>query len=115
MQTGRSAMAEVDMEAGSTVRLEASASSPTDVPIKSFSWQRVTSRGDYETIPGPTLDLTLDTEASYVRAELTVLDDLTRASLLTVVFNACIGQGQACGYDGSGCCNGCDRSTELCL
>jgi hypothetical protein len=114
MSNNTSAMENVDFAEGKSVHLEASAMSPTDVPISTFSWQRVTSRGEYDTVEGPALDLMLDPDLSFVRAELTVTDERSRSSFLTVTFNACLGAGETCGYGGGGCCNGCDRTLDQC-
>jgi hypothetical protein len=58
--------------------------------------------------------VTIPEGGSFTRAELTVTDAKMRAGLLYVVFEACSGTGGQCGYQGSGCCNGCDDASNLC-
>jgi hypothetical protein len=104
----------VDLERGKSVTLEASASSPTDEPIRSYAWVRVTSRSQ-EPVMGQKLEITLGKDESFARADLTVVDERSRATLMSVIFNGCTGPGDACGYEGSGCCNGCDREANTCM
>mgnify|MGYP004163891229 CR=1 FL=1 len=52
--------------------------------------------------------------AAVVRVELTVLDDRGRAGITHVVFETCSGTGEACGYQGSGCCNTSRRFCNAC-
>jgi hypothetical protein len=70
---------------------DAEASSPTDAAITSYSWMLVTGRSS-ELVEGQDLEITLAEDASYARAELTVVDDRSRASLLDVVFEGCTGR-----------------------
>ena len=111
---GNGMTAEVQLERAKSVRLEGSASSPTDAAITSVSWKRVSSRGEEELVQGPVLDVVLGVDDSFARAELTVTDERSRTAFLTVIFAACIGAGETCGYEGSGCCNSCDRTLNVC-
>jgi hypothetical protein len=110
---GKGASAEVQLEFGKTVKLVATATSPSGRAVESFTWMYV--GGVSETIEGPELEVTLLETDSWRRADLYVADDQARSSMLSVVFTGCLGQGATCGYDGSGCCGGCDRTANTCL
>ena len=65
---------------------------------------------------GETVDVTIAPGGSFSRAELTVTDAKMRGGVLYVIFEACSGAGEECGYQGSGCCsNSCDDASNSCL
>lgn len=102
------------VERGQSVTLVATATSPIDVPIQSFDWTLVNGdTGERVTASGETVSLLVDTR--YKRAELLVMDAEFHGVALDVIFDTCTGPGGACGYQGSGCCNGCDENTDVCL
>jgi hypothetical protein len=113
MVEGKGAMQTVQLEVGKTVKLHASASSPSGREIKSFTWMVV--GGVTETVEGTEVEVTLDPTESWRRADLYVTDDQARGAMISVAFNACLGQGETCGYQGSGCCAGCDQDANVCL
>jgi hypothetical protein len=103
----------IQVEQHATVYLKASATSPTDEAIASFQWNVVDDSGAQVTSMGPELELQVD--GSYKRADLTVTDARNRSTMLSVTFDSCSGTGVTCGYQGSGCCQSCDATTNLCL
>jgi hypothetical protein len=104
----------IETEQEKSVTLRASATSPADASIASYAWTLVSGAGVYEMHSGPELSFSVEA-GSFRRAELTVTDDQHRASMLTVIFSACAGTGAQCGFQGSGCCHGCDQNGQLCL
>ncbi|HMI91996.1 MAG TPA: hypothetical protein VK509_11560 [Polyangiales bacterium] len=113
--SGRSGMATSMLERGASVALSASATSPIDAPIRSYSWTIVESSGMRAPMEGNRIELSLPLESSFMRAELQVLDDVSRSATISVSFDGCSGTGQACGYQGSGCCRSCADATNTCL
>jgi hypothetical protein len=111
--TGRDQMIDVDVQHDQSVQLSASATSPIDAEIKMVQWMLI-SNVDRTEVMGNDAELSVDA-GSFTRAELTVIDADGRAGLMYVSFNACSGPGDACGYQGSGCCNGCDSTGTTCL
>ena len=112
--TGQGAEQTVALERGKLVTLTGSATSPANAKITSFSWNVVSESGIQVPVTGETVDVTIDPAGTYRRAELTVTDAKMRAGLLYVIFDGCSGAGEECGYQGSGCCNGCDDASNLC-
>jgi hypothetical protein len=112
--TGKGAETTVEIEREKAVALSASASSPSGSKIESFSWNLVDDSGIPTMSSGAMVDLTIDAEHTFRRAELTVSDAKMSASLLYVIFQACSGNGEPCGFEGSGCCKACDTATNLC-
>lgn len=104
----------VQLEAGKTVAVTASATSPWDIPLEPFAWTIARSTGERVESTGPGVEFTLEDE-SYVRVELIARDTEFNSASLHVVFESCLGQGTQCGYEGSGCCNGCNRDANVCL
>jgi hypothetical protein len=103
-------MTTVTVEEGSTITLTGSATSPTGVAITSLEW---TVDGEPVELESPTIETTVD---DYFRTvELTVIDERSRIAIVWVTFEACTGAGGTCGYQGSGCCNGCDNATNTCM
>ena len=112
--SGRNGMASASLERGATVTLMASASSPIGAQIRSYTWNLVTSHMQ-SAMEGTRVELSLPIDASFMRAELQVIDADSRAGTTQVSFDACTGRGGTCGYMGSGCCSDqCDRSTNTC-
>jgi hypothetical protein len=115
MATGREGnTAQATLEQGKSVTLHASATSPIDAPITTYSWTVINGSGIGTMAQGPDLTLTQG-DASYVRADLQVTDDEYRGAALSIAFNSCFGSGHPCGYQGSGCCRSCDDASDLCL
>jgi hypothetical protein len=112
--TGKSAEMKVPLEHGKVVSLKGSATSPTDTKIDSYSWTVVNDSGERTPTTGDSVDVTIDPGSSFRRAELTVTDAKMRGGVLYVIFEACGGAGEECGYEGSGCCGGCDTASNLC-
>lgn len=104
----------IQLAAGSTIHVTASATSPWDVPLEPFAWTIARSTGERVDSSGADVGFTLQDE-SYVRVELTVRDTEFNSANLNVVFESCRAAGTQCGYEGSGCCNGCDRDANVCL
>jgi hypothetical protein len=105
----------VKLEPGLTVTLTASAESPVHESVTNFAWTIVGSAGDSMTLESQSVDVTLAETDAFRRAELVVSDAGLRSAQISVSFEACFGQGKACGYQGSGCCNTCDADAKLCL
>jgi hypothetical protein len=112
--SGQGAQMNVPLERGKLVTLTASATSPANASISSFAWSLVNESGSQTPSTGESVDVTIPPGGSFTRAELTVTDAKMRAGLLYVIFEACSGAGEQCGYQGSGCCNGCDDASNLC-
>ena len=104
----------VPLESGKTVHVTASATSPLDIPLEPLEWTIARSTGERVESLGGDVEFTLLDE-SYVRVELIARDTEFNSVALHVVFQSCLGAGTQCGYDGSGCCNGCDRDANVCL
>jgi hypothetical protein len=112
--TGAGAEMKVPLERDKPVTLTASATSPADAKISTFGWNLVDESGTQTTSTGETVDVTIAPGGSYRRAELTVTDAKMRAGLLYVIFEACSGAGEECGFQGSGCCSSCDDASNSC-
>lgn len=108
--SGHEQMTTVTVEEGSTITLTGSAMSPTGVAITSLEW---TVDGEPVETESPTIEATVDDY--FTNVELTVIDERSRIAILWVTFEACVGAGGTCGYQGSGCCNGCDDATNTCM
>lgn len=115
--SGRDQMTTVIVEEGSTITLTGSASSPIGSAIASLTWMTtLPSTGEYMTFEQPTIEITLPEGAgNYLRAELDVIDDHSRNAHISVTFESCAGPGQMCGWQGNGCCNGCDTGSNTCM
>jgi len=112
---GRDAMITVPVEEGSTLALVGSASSPTGAAIMGFAWTTVSQAGDYAMQQGASIEVSVPMgQGSFRRAELTASDAQGRTGFATVIFEACLGAGTSCGYEGSGCCTSCDDATSSC-
>jgi hypothetical protein len=105
---------DVEVEAGLPVTLTASATSPIDAEITAYQWTIVRGSGEREQIEATSVEVAAEA-GSYVRAELIVSDAELHNALVSVTFSACSGAGTQCGYQGSGCCVGCDDATNTCL
>lgn len=114
-QSGRGAQAEVELEQGQTVMLHASAESPLGLSLQGFAWTVTYAGRSQEQQVGSDISVTLDENTEYARAELTVSDSEYRTGLFTLTFSGCFGAGRTCGYQGSGCCDACDRASNTCL
>jgi hypothetical protein len=104
----------VQLEVGKTVSVTASAVSPLEIPLEPFDWKLVRGSGERIESMGDGVEFTLLDE-SYVRVELVVRDAEYNSASVHVVFESCRGAGTQCGYQGSGCCNGCNRDADVCL
>jgi hypothetical protein len=114
--SGRDATMTVLVEAGSTITLSGSGSSPRGAPIVGYSWTTVSAEADYLDLEGQTIETTVPAMGYYRRVDLTVADDRSRTGMLSVTFEACQGPGATCGYQGSGCCSGsCDDASNTCV
>jgi hypothetical protein len=104
----------VPLEKGKHVTLTASAESPVHVAIAKYAWTIVAESGERTAYEGMTVDISLDS-GGFRRAELIVSDADARSAQISVSFEACLGAGESCGYQGSGCCNACDADKKFCL
>jgi hypothetical protein len=100
---------------GSSLTLSAEATSPLGLALEPFVWTIVDgSSGARDEFNGPSVELSVEGIGSYRRAELTVSDVEAHSSSASVVLQSCRAAGTACGYDGLGCCDGCNRSENVC-
>jgi hypothetical protein len=113
--TGREKTMQVALETEREVMLHADAESPAGVAITSLKWTLTSNGGMQTQVEGANATFMLTDMEQGGRADLTVTDADTRSSFISVVFNGCQGTGKACGFQGSGCCNGCDARKEFCL
>lgn len=114
--SGREQSTTVIVEEGSTLSLTGSAVSPTGATIVGLTWTTVSEAGDSMTFEGPAIETTIPIGVgSYRRVELDAIDDRARSARLTVTFEACTGSGVTCGFEGSGCCSGCDDVSNTCM
>lgn len=90
------------------------AESPIDTGIDRKTWKTTLGTGEREEFDSDTIEVVVP-DRSYVRAEFSASDANHRSANLTVIFESCNGVGEACEYQGSGCCNGCDSATNTCL
>jgi hypothetical protein len=104
----------VQLEAGKSMSVTASATSPLEIPLEPFAWTVVRSSGERAESVGDAVEFTLLDEA-YVRVELIVRDTEFNSVSVHVAFESCLGAGTQCGYQGSGCCKECDRDANVCL
>lgn len=111
--SGRNRMIETPLERGQSVELRARAESPLGLPVETFEWT-IGYGSRTEMLSGAEVGLQLDETSSYVSAQLVVRDPDYRSALFSIVFMGCTGAGGACGYQGSGCCNGCDMGAGVC-
>jgi hypothetical protein len=78
-------------------------------------WTTVSEAGDYETHEGTSVNVVVPEGAGgYRRVELMASDAEHRSAMITVIFESCLGPGAMCGFQGSGCCDGCDDATDTC-
>ena len=112
--SGGNGLASAEIERGAAVTLDASARSPIGAEIKSYAWTIVESHQQLQ-MEGQHIELSFPMDASFMRAELTVLDADSRGAFSQVSFDGCSGSGQTCGYQGSGCCKSCDSASNTCL
>jgi hypothetical protein len=115
MLSGKNANMMYDLEPGKTVSLVASATSPSGTDIPTFKWNLYDDNGVADTPTGTKVDLQIEPGHGFARAELTVVDAKMRSETLSISFQACLGAGQTCGYQGSGCCSRtCDSTANTC-
>jgi hypothetical protein len=95
------------------IALMASGSSPLGKELR-FEWTINDSRMDRMS-SATSEQIVVESGQNSARAELHAIDDEGRSGIVTVIFQGCTGAGQACGYEGSGCCNGCDRDANTCM
>jgi hypothetical protein len=112
---GRDKTTLVTLEVGKAVELEAEASSPLGMSISDFKWTITDQSGQAMLVEGHRATFVFGPEQMAGRADLVVSDPDSRTGNISVEFQGCLGVGQACGYEGSGCCNGCDDQKAFCL
>jgi hypothetical protein len=105
----------IRIERGLSLAFVASATSPIDAEIESYTWTLIHSRGEQTEHTGPSLELRVDEPDGVVRVELVARDGEWNSDRLDIQFDTCSGTGQTCGYQGSGCCVDCDDATDTCL
>lgn len=105
----------IRVERGLSLTLSASATSPIDLPITSYTWTLVSVHGVREEVTAASADVVIGEPDGIVRAELVVLDSESNSDRLDLQFDDCSGSGETCGYQGSGCCIDCDDATNTCL
>jgi hypothetical protein len=103
----------VDVPYDVPVSLMGSGTSPLDQEI-TLEWTITSARGSTMTT-GASAEIVVTTGYNSERAELHAVDEEGRSGIFTVIFAGCFSAGTACGYEGSGCCNGCDRDADTCL
>lgn len=114
-ETAVSGTPSVHLEEGSRLTLVGSATSPDGTPIERLSWTISGSDQELTMQEGESLEITIPAGAGgYRHVELTVYDARTRTGNASVTFEACLGTGTACGWEGSGCCTSCDDATSTC-
>jgi hypothetical protein len=86
--SGSAAEEKVPLEPGQVVTLTGSGMSPVGSKIESFAWTLVTDDGARAESSGATLDVTLDADDSYRRAELRIADAKLRGAVIYVIFEA---------------------------
>lgn len=104
----------VEVEEGQTITLQGSAESPIGTEFSRQSWATTFGSGERAEFDTEGIEVVVP-ENSYVRVEFSVSDVNHRAANLAVIFDSCNGAGETCGYEGSGCCNGCDLETNVCM
>ena len=108
--------AKIDVVGGAMITVSGLGMSPIGESIEAMTWTTVSGAGDYETHSGPSVEVSVPTgSGDYRRVELVVSDASHRSGTVSVIFNACLGPGATCGFGGSGCCNGCEDETNVCL
>jgi len=95
------------------VSLIGSGSSPIDQTIR-LEWTITSPTGTTMSM-GESAELVVTTGQNTERAELHAIDEDGRSGIFTVIFEGCSSAGAQCGYEGSGCCNGCDRTNNTCM
>jgi hypothetical protein len=114
--TGHEQMTTVVVEGGSTIILSGSATPTSGATVVGLSWTTTSSIGDYLYFDGATIETTVPLGAGdFRRVEFDATDDRGRVGHISVIFEACAGAGETCGYAGSGCCNGCADATNTCM
>lgn len=104
----------VEVEEGRTLAIHGSAESPNGTALSRPGWKTTLGSGERAEFDAQSIEVVVPRD-SYVRAEFSVSDVNHRSANLTVIFESCNGAGDTCGYQGSGCCNGCDLETNICL
>lgn len=113
MLSGRSGQSSAQIEYGEPVTVTGSATSPLGKDVI-LEWNIVTSHEQMRT-QSESVTVSVEPGLSYTRVELYATDDEGRGALIEVSFDGCSGSGTQCGYEGSGCCNGCDRDANTCM
>jgi hypothetical protein len=115
MLTGRDQTTNVTLEIGKSVTLTAEATSPLGMSIDDFVWTASDWNGATTQVKGHTTTFMLEEQQSSGRVDLQVMDPDSRTGVISVQFQGCSGTGEMCGWQGSGCCAGCDEKKEFCL
>lgn len=111
--TGRYQTTMVNVEYDQPITVVGSGESPLGRSV-TMSWM-VHSARELTTPVGDSVTVMVEAGFNSARVELLVNDGDGRSSMATVIFGGCTGVGDACGYEGGGCCNGCDRDSNTCL
>jgi hypothetical protein len=112
--SGRDQTLTVMVEEGSTITLTGTGSSPRG-EIVGYSWETVSSAADFMNFEGQTIETTVP-PGDFRRVDFTITDDAARTGMLSVTFEACLGPGATCLFEGSGCCSdSCDDASNTCL
>lgn len=114
--TGRDQMTTVVVEEGSTIAVSGSAESAVGAPIVTLAWTTVSSAGDFMYFDGASIETMIPMGAGdYRRVEFDATDEQGRTGHISVIFEACTGAGGVCGWEGSGCCDGCETASNTCM
>jgi len=113
--SGREKDVQVKVEYGRSVMLDAEASSPVESSIVAYEWTLTSGSQPELKVEGRSATFMLEEIDQYGRAALHVRDSDDRSGAISVGFTGCQGTGKACGYQGSGCCTGCDAAGKSCL
>jgi hypothetical protein len=111
--SGNAQQQAVQVEYDVPITVAGSASSPIGQGVM-LQWMVI--NGHAQTMSaGDGVEVTVESGLNYTRVELQAIDEDGRSGLATVIFEGCFGAGDSCGYEGSGCCNGCNRDANTCL
>lgn len=95
------------------IQLMGSGSSPLDQEL-TLEWTINASRAEMMST-GDSAEIIVESGLNSARAELHAIDADGRSGIVTVIFDGCWSARDPCGYEGSGCCNGCDRDNDVCM
>jgi len=111
--SGNAQMISAQVEYDVPITLMGSGSSPLGQEL-TLEWTINASQMETKSIGG-SAQIVVESGLNTARAELHAIDADGRSGIATVIFEGCFSPGDPCGYEGSGCCNGCDREANTCM